>query len=372
MRITTFSNYFPEHAGGIEFVALNLTQRWRMHHPVLWVACDDQKRPHSPGAEDLALHAWNFTEQRLGFPYPLPLGKSVFQIFQAVRQSEIVHLHDCLYAANFLAFLAARWYRNPVVVTQHVGPVPYVEKYKNLLQAWAYRGLGRLILGNAEQVVFINERVRRGFEEQMRLRRPGLLIPNGVDHALFRPPVPAERDELRERLGFAHGECILLFTGRFTQKKGLHLIRQLAQARPGLRWVLIGGGEIDPQTWQLPNLNVLPPQDQLVLREYFAASDLLILPSVGEGFPLVVQEALSCGLPAAVSSETHAQLPDAPLIALNPTDLDGSLTTLDTICSSPEQLSRLRSSALSYAERWDWDQVANQYEDLFSRLLAFD
>ena len=372
MKILTISNYYPEHAGGIEFVALNLVRQWRERHTVRWMACDVGARPHVSAADDIPLPAINFTEERLGFPYPFPFPSAFSQIFKQVRWCDLVHIHDCLYSSNVFAFLAARWHKKPLVVTQHVGPVPYTRYYKNLLQQIAYGTLGKLILRNASRVVFINQRVKDWFETQNHFQRSGRLVPNGVDHKLFHPAGGDERRQFRAKLGFPDGQVVVLFVGRFTEKKGLHLLQQVAETHPDLLFQLVGIGESHPEDWALPNIRVLPPQSQMLLREFYVAADVFFLPSVGEGFPLAVQEALSCGLPAAVSEEISAFLPGAPLIPLEVSDISAVTRSLDGLLTNPDHLSNLAKESVEYARRWDWGAVAADYEHIFEQILSED
>lgn len=285
MKILSISNYFPEHTGGIEFVALNLVQRWRKQHSVRWIACDNSSRPHCSAPGDIPLQAFNFTEERLGFPYPIPYPAAFQQIIKEVRWCDCLHLHDCLYAANILAFTAAQRYHKPVIITQHIEPIRYQQAYKNALQAAAYRAIGYRLLSRAAHVVFISPRVKSWFESRIQFRGQKHFIPNGVDRTLFHPADPAEREQIRSSLGFEKEKTIALFVGRFTEKKGLHYLRKLASVRPSVQWVLIGSGEIDPRRWNLPNVRIISPQTQITLRSYYTAADLFILPSIGEGFP---------------------------------------------------------------------------------------
>jgi glycosyltransferase involved in cell wall biosynthesis len=370
MKILTFSNYFPEHAGGIEFVVLNLVKRWRRHHQVRWIACDIKTHSHVGEPDDVSLPALNFTENYLGFPYPIPVGRSLFLIFQQARWCDVIHIHDCLYLANLLGVLAAWWHKKPLLVTQHVGLVPYAEGYKNFLQWLAYSTLGKLVLENAEQTIFISERVKRWFETKMVFRRAPLLVSNGVDSLLFYPPNLEERKAIRTQFGFSDSEIVLLFVGRFTQKKGVHFIREMATARPLYRWIMIGNGDIDPSKWGLPNIQIIQPQPQLKLRQYYVAADLFILPSIGEGFPLAVQEALACGLPAAISHETASYLPEAPLIQLKVSSVQSMLKTLDDLFASQELICDFSEAAKMFAQRWSWEDVAKKYEIMFAELIS--
>ena len=76
-----------------------------------------------------------------------------------MRQSDVVHLHDFLYPANLVAWAAARLARRPLVVTQHIGMIPYRNRaLRALLAEYAearapgergpVRGLARLLRRN--------------------------------------------------------------------------------------------------------------------------------------------------------------------------------------------------------------------------------
>jgi len=368
MNILTISNYFPEHIGGIEIVAMNLVQKWRKRHNVCWMACEVPDSPHLCMRGDKPYQGSNFSEQYLGFPYPIPSISAIKQIFVQVRQCEVVHIHDCLYFANVVSFFASRLYKKPLVITQHIGPVPYKQKYKNILQGIAYRTIGKMVLEKAEGVIFINQRVKNWFDDRILYKRPPKLIPNGVDPDIFFPASIDERSAIRKKLGIKEGKFIALFIGRFTEKKGLKLIRQIAQSQKNIFWIIIGAGEIEPRKWDLPNVTVLDPQPQEALRNYYIAADILILPSSGEGFPLVIQEALSCGLPAVVSEEICHYLADAPLIALNVTSAASCRKTLDNLLANFDHFDMIRKNSAIYAKRWNWDQVAITYERIFSQV----
>lgn len=368
MKILTISNYFPNHPGGIEFVALNLVSRWRKNHQVRWAACDVAKPPHDNNVDDIPLPANNFSETWLGFPYPIPTGNSIPTIVKQVKWSDIVHIHDCLYFANIIAFLASLVFSKPIVVTQHIGLVPYKEKSKKALQMLAYRTIGRLILEKSNEIVFINRHVKDWFEAKMKIQRTSI-IQNGVNRQIFYPSDASEREAIRAKLGCSENDILLLFIGRFTQKKGIHLIREIALNRPKYHWIMIGSGEVDILKWNLPNVKVFPSQPQADLRDFYIAADIFVLPSTGEGFPLAVQEALSCGLPAAVSEEVATSLPDAPLIELITSSLPQILRTLDEILGKPSNRMSLHAKSKEFAKQWDWDVTARKYEELFTHVI---
>jgi glycosyltransferase involved in cell wall biosynthesis len=113
----------------------------------------------------------------------------------------------------------------------------------------------------------------------------------------------------------------------------------------------------------------MAPVAQAALRQYYIAADLFVLPSVGEGFPLAVQEALSSGLPTVVSKEVADDVPNAPLIQVDISSISELLQTLDDLITCDQRLLELRTASAEYAKRWNWAQVAHRYEALFSELV---
>lgn len=313
MRIALVSNYFPEHVGGVESVAANLCAAYReAGHEVTWMAADVADRPHRG---DRPLHAWNLAEERLGFPYPLPSPRSFGIVAREVARADVVHLHDCLYAASVGAFLASRLRSRPALLTQHVGPIGYPNRALRLGQQAAYATLGRVLLAGAEQVTFVSRHVLRHFADRIRFRRPPQLVPNGVDQTVFWPAADEERLDVRQSLGIPSDTRTALFVGRFVWKKGIALIREVALAKPGWSFLFAGrAGDADPRSWRLANVKVLPLRDPAALRELYVAADVLFMPSTGEGFPVSVQEAMSCGTPAVVSADLASEFPGPGLV----------------------------------------------------------
>jgi glycosyltransferase involved in cell wall biosynthesis len=152
----------------------------------------------------------------------------------------------------------------------------------------------------------------------------------------------------------------------------LKIIRQVAEFRPNYLWVLVGRrGDENPLDWNLSNVLISPSVSQKALRDYYVAVDLLVLPSVGEGIPLVVQEAMVCATPVLVSGETQGSLPNAPILSLQSLDPLTLLSKLDFLVSNPSEANALRMSVSLYATNiWDWEDVAVHYENLYRELLS--
>jgi glycosyltransferase involved in cell wall biosynthesis len=368
MRILASSNYFPEHIGGVERVAGDLVHALRARgHSVQWVAAETSAYPHRGDAEDAPIPAWNVTERRLGFPYPIADPRCRRTLQEIVESSDVVHLHDCLYATNLLLFRAARKLGRPVVITQHVTEVPYRSWLLRSIQGEAYRLLTEPMLSRADRVVFVSERVRARFASVVSRRR-GEVIENGVDLSGLASQ-KAERRRVREELGFDVRDTVLLFAGRFVAKKGLAHIRAAAIARPTWRWLLVGrADDMDPRTWQLPNVTVLEPVGHERMGSIYSAANLLVLPSTGEGLPVVMQEALICGTQVVTTVDTATNLAIQRRMVHEWNPAGGSLVDaiIDALRSPLDSGEISRQARL----RWDLAGVVVRYETLMAGALA--
>ncbi|MFY9658877.1 MAG: glycosyltransferase family 4 protein [Methylocystis sp.] len=368
------SHYFDSHRGGVEIVAGRLAQELGGAFDLLWLAVGDAASPSAVRREPLA--ATNILERVAAAPYPLLSPSALRRIFKATRESDIVLVHDAIYLTSLAAFAAARAYRKPFVVVQHIGLVPYRRALLAALMRAANRLLVEPILARAHQVVFISETTRRHFAS-LDYRRAPRVIFNGVDASIFRPPLNAVGiATARASLQLPAEAPIALFVGRFVEKKGLAILERLARARPEVLFVFAGWGALDPARWGLANTRVFTSLSGASLAPLYHAADLLVLPSVGEGFPLVVQEALACGLPVLCGAETVAADPaagaflDSVEIATNPDVTAKAFAEAlpQAIAEGGDFGARARRAQFA-ARRYAWGAVGDDYRSLLEALL---
>lgn len=370
MRVALVTHYYPSHRGGVERIAGQLAERLAAAGvaSIAWHASDcDPAPPALAGLSCVPARSWNVAERRLGFPYPLWSPGSLLRLARECRSADVVHLHDCLYLPNLVAYAAARMARRPVLVTQHIGHVPYRSPMLRALQGIANRLLGSWVLGGAHQVVFESESVREYFRGFIDFRAPPLLVQNGVDSEIFRPADAARRQALRASLGLPAGVPLLLFLGRFVEKKGLPVLRALTERVAGAHWLFGGWGPLDPSRWGKANVSVMHSPGGEQLTALYQVADLLVLPSVGEGFPLSIQEAMACGTPALVGAETAAGCPEAgELLLSEATGRDDTAerwaVRLRELLASPQSLEALRPRVAAFARKqWSWTRCVERY-----------
>lgn len=373
-RLLLITHFYPSHGGGVEVVAGELAARLATHFGIRWAAGRDIQSYAPPtGVELVPLGVWHGIERRTGVPVPLPGMRAAARLWREVRGADLVWVHDLLYLGNLLAAVAARVMGRPLVVTVHVGAIPYRNTLLRGLAGTLYRATARTVLRSAARVAFVSERVRDETVHRS-WKRPPLFIPNGVDPNVFHPLTEVERGQVRQELD-DESEPLLLFVGRFVERKGLGLIRELAQRTPGWRWLLAGQGPIDPAAWSLPNVVVEHRASGVALARLYGAADFLVLPSVGEGFPLVVIEAMACGTPAMVDPSTAAgDRTAAPHLETESVGASGAVDRwhahLERVLASRDADQRRRAVAKFALGQWSWDRAAERYRDLLNEALS--
>lgn len=164
-----------------------------------------------------------------------------------------------------------------------------------------------------------------------------------------------------------------LFVGRFVEKKGLHLLRAMVGRFSDVLWVFAGHGPLDPDDWKAANVRVLRGRSGQSLAAVYRAADLLVLPSVGEGFPLVVQEAMSSGTAALVADSTAAGCPAArhlmfveALQSAGGIEVEQWSRRLRELHDKLAEVQAVGVAARQYAfDNWSWDGCARRYIDIF-------
>jgi glycosyltransferase involved in cell wall biosynthesis len=309
LRILTVTHFFEDHGGGIERVAGQLCRQFaELGATVVWAASDADNPPECR-IDAAPVRCINPTEKLTGLPMPIPGLRGVRTLSRQVRRSDAVVIHDALYVTSILALLMAKARRKPTILVQHIADIPFSSGLLRAFMRVANLIVTRPMLWAADKRVFISDTVREDLLGEPPRHASELLF-NGVNGAIFHPGEKRTPDVL-SGIDADDARRRVLFVGRYVEKKGLTVLHALAKSRPDLMFVLAGSGPIRPREWGLANVQDVGPQKQEALADLYRWADLLILPSVGEGFPLVIQEAMACGLPVVCGAPADRADPGA-------------------------------------------------------------
>jgi glycosyltransferase involved in cell wall biosynthesis len=130
------------------------------------------------------------------------------------------------------------------------------------------------------------------------------VAPNAIDFRVFAERVEAERADagaLRERLGL--DGCVFLYAGRLEREKGLDVLVDAMKGVPG-QLVLVGSGPLAPELRSRARVVGQLTRDELV--PWYAAADVLVLPSRSEPWGMTLNEGAAAGLPLVATDAVGA------------------------------------------------------------------
>jgi len=287
-RVLCVSSYFLEHGGGVENVAHELAQHFAkvMQWPTTLAAHTTGETPNTPatGYQRFALQCWNGIEAATGLPVIIPNPFHVFGLLRRLRDFDLVMVHEEIYISNFLVIIWSLLTGMPLVVVKHTGIVP-LKNHPALhwLLLGVTRFISRPLLRRAARTVFVTKAKRDNYDPEHSIKN-ALVIPNGIDTDCFHLPEPAAPP--REGI---------VFVGRFVESKGLAILRHLTGTLADIPFTLIGWGPENPDDWGYENTTVILKPARATIAQILRQSRLALVPSNGEGIPLVAMEALSCG-----------------------------------------------------------------------------
>jgi glycosyltransferase involved in cell wall biosynthesis/O-antigen/teichoic acid export membrane protein len=220
----------------------------------------------------------------------------------------------------------------------------------------------------ADALTVPSEFALRSFIEQGVEATKVAAIPYGVDLARFTPLT--QPDE---------GEFQVLFVGSASVRKGTPLLLRAFDRLQHPRKRLVFAGLVDrPMRRALREaqsrspVTVLGPTPHEALPRLMGSSHVLVLPSVEDGFGMVVTEAMACGCPAVVSESAGVSMfltTGEDGIVVEPGNEDALLEALQSLADDPVRMAAMGQAALARARRiGGWDAYCDAIVDLCIRV----
>lgn len=372
-RIILITHYFDDHIGGVEAIAKQTAESLSSVFDITWFASKTSRNlKKSKSINYVEVKCLNILENQFGIPYPIWNPITLISLWKSIKNADAVHLHDFIYMGNIFGFLIAKIFKKPILVTQHIGLIPYKNIFLKGLLNLINRTLGKIILENSNTVIFYSYVVKLYFSEICNFKNKVEMIFNGINRRVFTNESINKSDICRE-FNLKENKTFFLFVGRFVEKKGLPIIKELAKRFNSISWLLVGDGPINPKKWDLSNVFVIGKCDKTMLNKLYKLADLFVLPSFGEGFPVTVQEAMACGTPSLISTETLEAFPECKNSIFNAplgtNAVDHWTEKINEILNT-NRTARIKEEIENVVNKYlDMDICKNQYTIEFEKLL---
>ena len=238
------------------------------------------------------------------YPLAMPPFLGMLRKFRR-HQFDIIHSHTPF----TIGFVGLRWAEShhiPIVSTYHT----LYDRYAHYIPYFPRRYVRFKIAKhtnfyyNRVNHVITPSRASYRWLRRHSVKTPISVIPTGAPPRGF-----VDRAEVRHQLGMAPEHRVLLYVGRIAREKNLRVLFEMAQMAfaqdPTLRLWLVGDGPYRMQCAEMAReLGIgdrvvfagFVPRDEV--DRYYAAADLFVFSSITETQGLVVQEAMSYGLPS--------------------------------------------------------------------------
>lgn len=282
-------------------------------------------------------------------------------------QFDLIHAH-ATWSGGYVGARLKEHFEVPLVVTAH-GYDIYSLPFKD--STWKEKI--EYVLNSADVIITVS---RKNLEciERLNVHTPVHIIPNGFRSDLF---YPLDIMECRKELGLPLDKKILLTVGNLERVKGqrylIEAIGAIARKRKDILCVIIGmGGEKKALVKQIRSaglneyIQLAGAKKHEDIPVWINACDLFVLPSLNEGNPTVMFEALGCGKPFV--GTRVGGIPDVIV-----TDRYGLLTEPGNSSDLEEKILLAldgewdRENILKYADQFKWESISidilNVYKD---------
>ncbi len=280
------------------------------------------------------------------------------------------------------------WLKNQnksVVVTCHdLVNYYYKDNLKNSVELpffsramWLYAIKG---MKKADSIVAVSSMTAKDTTEILDIQPSNIsVIPNAVDK-IFKPLPKAQAESFREQQGIASKTLCLLNVGSNHPRKNitniLKAINILKHNKLSFHFLKAGTDFTEEQKAYIQAeelesyISYLGKPDKEGLREIYNAADILIAPSLHEGFGITLLEAMACGTPV-ISSKVSAMpevVGDAGIL-VEPTDAQAIADAVSHLHNNPDYYQELVKKGIVRAKLFTWEDTAEKIAQIYEKLV---
>jgi L-malate glycosyltransferase len=299
------------------------------------------------------------------------------RLWRTVRERKVEVLQSFTHYSNILGPFVGVIAGVPVRVTSQRTPLDDRSPWLRRADRWVSRS------GLAHRMVAASEYLRSYCMDREGLH-PGrvVTIRNGVDPMYGSAEARSRRAATRSALGLEPDHVGILTVARLSREKGLESLLEaatsLAARRPEARFLWVGDGELRDdlelrvRQHELAD-RILILRDRRDVPELLGASDLFVLPSLSEGMPNAVLEAMAAGLPVVATSvggTPEAVIEGETGWLVPPGDPAALARAIGAALDDPDARARLgEAGRRRVQESFSLASYVGGFEDLYEELL---
>ncbi len=296
---------------------------------------------------------------------------------------DIVHVH--ISAAIFTAALARRRYWPVTIGTFHGVNFPNMNGLKarllRIAESWAAEMMDEAWVINTEDHKSLG--LFASNAKVLKLRSFGI----GCNLDRFSPNrfSTSDLNSIRTQLGFLKENRVFTFVGRFTKHKGFDVTARaflaMAEHDPNVRLLLIGDYDpIHPSGLTPDEEEALKTSSQVVdvgwqteVEKFLAIAHVMVFPSLREGMPVCLMEALAMGIPVITTNTRGCRdvvRDQVDGFVLGDHSVDTLIGAMKFLAENERLRSKLAEEAYAGRERFDRQDFISEQIETYERLLG--
>jgi glycosyltransferase involved in cell wall biosynthesis len=297
-----------------------------------------------------------------------------------IKNCDLVHAHGHVYMSSFLAGKIAKKYNKPFIVTQHNTFIDY-QSILNMLEHINDCTIGKSVLKSANSIITVSKETKKYVLRLGADKSKTTVIYNGVDTDFFHP---VDKEDSRKKLGLPKSRKIIFSVRRLVYKNGLDTLIEsiplLKPDYPNLLFVIAGKGPsrkfIEDRIKDLgieANIKLTGFVPDRLLPVYYDSADYFILPSAsGEGLPLVLLEAMACGLPVIATAvggtpEIIRHMKNGVLVP--PRNPEAMADALSKLLSEELGPSIGEEARKTVEKNFSWENNVRQLQEIYNKFM---
>ena len=278
--------------GGLQQVVVNICRTIDREKFDMSVLCLRNLGEFVPEVQKMGIRVFYLPQKKKGTDY-----LSFLKVAKILRQEkiEVIHTHNTQpFVDGTVAALMSGV--NTIIHTDHGRIFPDKKRY--MFAEWAASHF-------VYKVVGVSESTARNLIKYENIPPSKIMtIMNGIDESRYN--ISIDREQKKKELGIANNGPIIGVASRLSEEKGVNYLLEgmpaIIRTFPDITLVIAGKGPLEDKlkkdAWELGvDKNVLFAGPRLDIPELLKLFDLYVLPSISEGLPMVLLEAMAAACP---------------------------------------------------------------------------
>lgn len=346
----------PEEIGGAEIATYNIFKLLKKRNDIQILTSTKLDNNFFHDERDI---------YRIAYPQIPIFGKLILWIKMLIKiwiiKPEVLHIQ--FLSMGFIGVLYKLLFKKPFVIYARGSDVYYDWPLKKFLI--------KIVLSNAEAVIALTSDM--SLKIKSFYPRKVHIVPNGVNIKVFRPDIYKKNKN----------EKVICYVGNLRPVKGvkylLEAFRLILEDKKNVKLIIIGDG---PEKKRLEKLSkeinisskikFLGDIPNSKLQNYLNISDIFVLPSISEGFPNVVLEAMACGLPVvATNIPGIAEVVENGVNGLLFEKKNSKMLAIQIIAllNDNKLMESMSEINLKKASEYSWDNVVKRLEEIYLEIV---